>query len=310
MDADLLARLNALKGVSGGPPTPPVTVTTAASRAADEDAALEALAHALPSAPDDDDYLEAILASIGGDSLQVDYLEPGGLERDANALLNEARRHRHTDFCSGADEMASERDEPSADIPGKTADSDDGEGNMAAGTLERALAEAALSDDETALSPAARGAARAPDRAPGLPDSKPGPGPGPEPNTMAALAALGSLGPLPDLEDDDPPDMKARMDLLRGLRGPSNFPTVPRRELKDEMGPPPRAPGQGWGIPGYDDGRDDDLDSWCSICNKDAELRCRGCEGDLYCRACWSEGHGTGPGQERGHKVDKFVWRQ
>ncbi|BEI94080.1 uncharacterized protein CcaverHIS019_0605390 [Cutaneotrichosporon cavernicola] len=309
MDADLLARLNALKGASGGPPTPPVAVTTAASRAADEDSALEALAHALPSAPDDDDDLEAILASIGGDSLEVDYLEPGGLERDANALLNEARRHVDVSAGAGADGLSTE-DEPSAETADKTADdSDDGEGNTAAGTLERALAEAALSDDETALSPAAaRGAARAPDRAPGLPDSKPGP----EPNTMAALVALAALGPLPDLrEDDDPPDMKAKMDLLRGLKGPSNFPTVPRREpKKDEMGPPPRAPGQGWGIPGYDDGRDDDLDSWCSICNKDAELRCRGCEGDLYCRACWSEGHGTGPGQERGHKADKFVWRQ
>lgn len=46
------------------------------------------------------------------------------------------------------------------------------------------------------------------------------------------------------------------------------------------------------------------------ICNKDAELSCRGCDGDLYCRACWSEGHGPGPGKEQGHKVEKFVWRR
>lgn len=46
------------------------------------------------------------------------------------------------------------------------------------------------------------------------------------------------------------------------------------------------------------------------ICNKDAELRCRGCDDDLYCRKCWAEGHGHGPGQERGHKVEKFVWRR
>ncbi|KAM3419813.1 hypothetical protein BST61_g3144 [Cercospora zeina] len=48
---------------------------------------------------------------------------------------------------------------------------------------------------------------------------------------------------------------------------------------------------------------DEDIDSWCCICNEDGEVRCLGCDGDLYCQACWSDGHGTGPGQERGHKA-------
>ncbi|KAF2217842.1 hypothetical protein CERZMDRAFT_92485 [Cercospora zeae-maydis SCOH1-5] len=51
---------------------------------------------------------------------------------------------------------------------------------------------------------------------------------------------------------------------------------------------------------------DEDIDSWCCICNEDGEVRCLGCDGDLYCQACWSDGHGTGPGQERGHKAVQY----
>lgn len=52
---------------------------------------------------------------------------------------------------------------------------------------------------------------------------------------------------------------------------------------------------------------DEDIESWCCICNEDGEVRCLGCEGDIYCGECWREGHGTGPGQERGHRAVQFV---
>ena len=48
---------------------------------------------------------------------------------------------------------------------------------------------------------------------------------------------------------------------------------------------------------------DEDMESWCCICNEDATVKCMGCDGDLYCQECWSDGHGTGPGQERGHRA-------
>jgi len=52
---------------------------------------------------------------------------------------------------------------------------------------------------------------------------------------------------------------------------------------------------------------DEDIESWCCICNEDGEVRCLGCEGDVYCGECWREGHGDEPGQERGHRAVQFV---
>jgi len=51
---------------------------------------------------------------------------------------------------------------------------------------------------------------------------------------------------------------------------------------------------------------DEDVDSWCCICNEDATIKCLGCDLDLYCAECWKEGHGTGPGQERGHRAVEY----
>ncbi|KAF1946321.1 hypothetical protein EJ02DRAFT_249517 [Clathrospora elynae] len=50
---------------------------------------------------------------------------------------------------------------------------------------------------------------------------------------------------------------------------------------------------------------DDEIDTWCIICQDDATLKCLGCDGDLYCQNCWMEGHrGESAGFEEGrHKA-------
>lgn len=53
---------------------------------------------------------------------------------------------------------------------------------------------------------------------------------------------------------------------------------------------------------------DEEMDSWCIICQDDATVKCMGCNGDLYCANCWKEGH-IGPDvgwEEKRHKWVKF----
>ena len=53
---------------------------------------------------------------------------------------------------------------------------------------------------------------------------------------------------------------------------------------------------------------DEEIDTWCIICQDNATVKCLGCDGDLYCANCWKEGH-MGPDvgyEERGHKWTKY----
>ena len=57
---------------------------------------------------------------------------------------------------------------------------------------------------------------------------------------------------------------------------------------------------------------DEEIDSWCIICCANANVRCFGCDSDLYCWGCWREGHvGEGAGlEEKRHTWERAVRRK
>ncbi len=79
---------------------------------------------------------------------------------------------------------------------------------------------------------------------------------------------------------------------------PTSLPSAPQSA---PTSPPAKEPNLGY--------TDEEINSWCAICLADAEVRCRGCAGELYCWGCWREGHlGRDAGvEEKGHGWDRVM---
>jgi hypothetical protein len=101
---------------------------------------------------------------------------------------------------------------------------------------------------------------------------------------------------------EDVDDALARRFASLGRPQPSNtddalgLPSVPTG-IKTYKPPPSSAPPE------------DEIDTWCIICLDDANLKCLGCDGDLYCTKCWIEGHRSEDAgyEERKHKAVEYV---
>ncbi|TGO11116.1 hypothetical protein BTUL_0117g00330 [Botrytis tulipae] len=103
-----------------------------------------------------------------------------------------------------------------------------------------------------------------------------------------------------DFEDD----ITARLAALKGLSStPVNalgLPSAPTTKPVDKM----TKETKGKGLKKY---TDEEMDTWCIICQDDATIQCVGCEGDLYCARCWKEGH---MGVDAGWEFKRHQWRK
>ncbi|KAI7479986.1 hypothetical protein D0860_04992 [Hortaea werneckii] len=119
------------------------------------------------------------------------------------------------------------------------------------------------------------------------------------PSTPSNLPTSDAASRPPSYEDSE---LEARFSNL-GLDLPSTPSAPPSARLKPKVTANLSGSKAKSNLPKY---TDEDIESWCCICNEDGEVRCLGCDGDIYCQMCWREGHGNGPGQERGHRAEQY----
>ncbi|KAA8574872.1 hypothetical protein EYC84_004114 [Monilinia fructicola] len=103
-----------------------------------------------------------------------------------------------------------------------------------------------------------------------------------------------------DFEDD----ITARLAALRGLGVGDllGLPSAPTTKPVDgELATKGEAK---TGLKKY---TDEEMDTWCIICQDDATVACAGCDGDLYCARCWKEGH---MGPDAGGEFKRHQWRK
>ncbi|KAI9635631.1 uncharacterized protein MKK02DRAFT_44329 [Dioszegia hungarica] len=240
---------------------------------------------------DGDDDVEAFIASLATAQCQSGTPEPTSTE--AHAILRETRHLAEPPVPANAQMNTAGSGDEEEVYDGETEQE----------ILERALEEAELEVDEEQKQKAAQ-AASGLEPTVGLSND----GAALTKDEVDLFPSIPTHVPAQELDeaDQDDPAVDARMAMLLGLPGPSIHPGGPKLPSAPTSKPAQgRQAGQGWNLPGWEDGRDEDLDSWCCICNKDATVQCAGCDDDVYCDECWRDGHG--PGGEQGHRARRFT---
>ena len=236
----------------------------------------------------DEQTLDELLAELGpDDQWKLDPEEP----KHIDSLLKEAKDAlpKESDQAgagqNGESHMNDEHKETNDDEDEKDEDRQDEED--ANDYVKRVLAEVDYErkyggDEDDEESP------KQSESGPGL-DLPPTPSNLPEPKSSESNA-----------ESKEDSDLQARFAKLGlgGLNLPSTPTSKPSAKPKVAAKVKPKS-----NLPTY---TDEDIDSWCCICNEDGEVRCLGCDGDIYCNNCWRDGHGPGPGQEKGHKAVQY----
>jgi hypothetical protein len=313
-DNSLLDRLNALKTPSNTP-TPhavssktPVTQPNdsdiesrfrrlasgsklAAPGPSQRDGALRDPIEDLPSETkaneEDEQTLDELLAELG--EPDDSWLEGGPEDNSVEGLLREAKAA----LPKEGDAENEEEGNDSAEEHGSKHGSDRGDEEAADEYIAQALAEAELEKKHNPPSAeSSEEAAEHEDTDEANQESTET-----NPSSLLDLPSAPQSAPVTDstpVPDED--DLTARLTALSLPRTPSAAPKTKPKSKKTKTD----------NLPKY---TDEDIDSWCVICNEDATLRCLGCEGDLYCAECWNEGH-RGPDagfEEKRHKAVVYV---
>ncbi|KAJ8066042.1 hypothetical protein OCU04_005135 [Sclerotinia nivalis] len=104
-------------------------------------------------------------------------------------------------------------------------------------------------------------------------------------------------------------DITARLAALKGLSSspsdPLGLPSAPSTKPVEKLAKPSKGALESKG--GLKKYTDEEMDTWCIICQDDATAQCVGCEGDLYCARCWKEGH---MGVDAGWEFKRHQWRK
>lgn len=97
-----------------------------------------------------------------------------------------------------------------------------------------------------------------------------------------------------DMSDSDEDDEKATKRIIKQMIEESRLDEETEQQgmnVRHTEAPSKFGKSKNTGVDASDMGEESDELPWCCICNNDAALRCRGCDGDLYCKRCYKEGH-------------------